>query len=190
VSRRPSIRRTLSFALAWIVFASLATPIPASAEPLYAEASGIPTFSINGGGWGHSIGMSQYGTEGFATVAGWDYETILAHYFQGTTVRTLASLGHAANPDVRVNIDKDKASRSLWTFRGYGAQLRVIGSSTVDLTANVNHRFRASGGRSTWTRTPTACATRARRLWGRPWWCTPWRAVRHSWSSRRRRAPC
>lgn len=49
-------------------------------------ASGDPdTFTFNGQGWGHGIGMSQYGAKGMAE-NGFNYEQILTHYFTGTTL--------------------------------------------------------------------------------------------------------
>jgi stage II sporulation protein D len=44
-----------------------------------------PTFFISGHGWGHGIGMSQYGAYGYA-LHGWTYERILKHYYTGTTI--------------------------------------------------------------------------------------------------------
>ena len=42
-------------------------------------------FVFSGEGWGHGIGMSQYGAKGMAE-AGFSYEQILTHYFSGTTL--------------------------------------------------------------------------------------------------------
>ncbi len=42
-------------------------------------------FRFNGTGWGHSVGMSQYGAKGMAE-AGYTYQEILAHYFVGTNL--------------------------------------------------------------------------------------------------------
>lgn len=62
------------------------------------------TFFIRGGGFGHGIGLSQYGAYGYA-LHGKDYRYILAHYYTGTalghtdpnqTVRVLLSTGSAA----------------------------------------------------------------------------------------------
>ena len=50
---------------------------------LPAAASAGTLFVIDGRGWGHGIGMSQYGARGYAE-AGWGYERILAHYYRGT----------------------------------------------------------------------------------------------------------
>ena len=42
---------------------------------------------ISGGGYGHGIGMSQYGAYGYA-LHGKDYRCILAHYYTGTSIGT------------------------------------------------------------------------------------------------------
>jgi len=49
------------------------------------EGTGVTSVTVNGKGWGHRIGMSQYGAKGFAE-KGWTAEQILTHYFQGTIV--------------------------------------------------------------------------------------------------------
>ena len=71
-----------------------------------ASAASTPatTVYISGGGYGHGIGMSQYGAYGYA-LHGWSYQQILAHYYTGTalgttnpaqTVRVLLGSGSAA----------------------------------------------------------------------------------------------
>jgi len=42
-------------------------------------------FTIWGAGWGHQVGMCQVGAAGLAEL-GWDYQAILAKYYQGCTV--------------------------------------------------------------------------------------------------------
>ena len=42
-----------------------------------------PLFVVNGRGWGHGIGLAQYGANGFAK-RGSTYPQILAHYYPGT----------------------------------------------------------------------------------------------------------
>jgi stage II sporulation protein D len=44
------------------------------------------TYKFLGRGWGHAVGMSQEGAKGMA-LAGYNYEDILRHYFQGTQVQ-------------------------------------------------------------------------------------------------------
>lgn len=51
----------------------------------YTEAT---TYVFNGSGWGHSVGLSQYGAYAMADRAGLDYEDIVTFYFPGTYVST------------------------------------------------------------------------------------------------------
>jgi stage II sporulation protein D len=53
---------------------------------LPAKADAGTLFVIDGRGWGHGVGMSQYGARGYAR-AGWGYQRILAHYYRGTELR-------------------------------------------------------------------------------------------------------
>lgn len=46
-------------------------------------AGSANTFIFSGEGWGHGVGMSQYGAKGMAE-NGFDYEEILTHYYTGT----------------------------------------------------------------------------------------------------------
>jgi stage II sporulation protein D len=48
-----------------------------------APASGATKVVVTGHGWGHGVGMSQWGAYGFAK-HGWRYDRILAHYYPGT----------------------------------------------------------------------------------------------------------
>jgi stage II sporulation protein D len=56
-----------------------------TAETTSDGAGGISSLVIKGGGYGHGIGMCQFGAIGRAR-AGQDYRTILTTYYQGTTV--------------------------------------------------------------------------------------------------------
>ena len=58
-------------------------------------ASAGTVFVIDGRGWGHGVGLSQYGARGYAE-AGWRHPRILAHYYGGTTE------GNNGNPAVFV----------------------------------------------------------------------------------------
>ena len=40
---------------------------------------------ISGHGWGHGLGMSQWGTYGYAK-HGWTFDRILGHYYSATTL--------------------------------------------------------------------------------------------------------
>jgi stage II sporulation protein D len=48
-----------------------------------ANASGGQSFLFTGRGWGHGVGMSQWGAKSLAE-SGWTYTKILQHYFPGT----------------------------------------------------------------------------------------------------------
>ena len=54
-----------------------------------APASAGTVFVIDGRGWGHGVGMSQYGARGYAE-AGWSHRRILAHYYRGTDLRVVS----------------------------------------------------------------------------------------------------
>ncbi len=48
---------------------------------------GTPQFVLTGHGWGHGIGMSQYGAYGYAQ-KGYTFDQIVEHYFPGTELTT------------------------------------------------------------------------------------------------------
>ncbi len=77
------------------------------------------SFTFMGGGWGHGVGMSQYGALGRAE-AGFSHTEILAFYYDGTTVITEPAL---ALDDVDVRISVDRATR----FIASGGTITVIG---------------------------------------------------------------
>jgi stage II sporulation protein D len=67
----------------------IATPTPTPIPP--APAGGLPaSFAITGRGYGHGVGLSQYGARGRA-LDGQTAEQILAHYFKGTTIGTVST---------------------------------------------------------------------------------------------------
>lgn len=99
--------------------------------PAFAEA----TFTVRGHGFGHGIGMSQYGAKGMAE-HGASYSSILSHFYQGTTLGSLAT-----EPIVRVAIQKDDISQGYWTVRGNNADIWVDYPGRSNSTSNF-----ASGG--------------------------------------------
>ena len=56
------------------------------AGPAAAQSS-KSTFTIKGAGFGHGVGMSQYGALGYAQ-QGWNAARILGHYYTGTSLGT------------------------------------------------------------------------------------------------------
>ena len=99
-----------------------------------------------GRGYGHGVGMSQYGALGRA-LAGQNAATIIAHYFQGTTLGPVSG-----SPNVRVMVlDKFAATTAVplvvygrggtWTITGVTGDLpaearaRMIPTTTGSTTA-------------------------------------------------------
>lgn len=101
-----------------------ATARPYAAAATKAAPVVQPTFVITGRGWGHGVGMSQWGAFGFAT-RGWTYDRILAHYYRGT------ELGAAPVSRVRVLLGEGRRTVRLgsavpFTVRdGAGARTRL-----------------------------------------------------------------
>ena len=48
-------------------------------------------YVVDGRGFGHGVGMSQYGAYGYAQREGRDFRWILGHYYPGTNVGRVAS---------------------------------------------------------------------------------------------------
>lgn len=70
-------------------------------------------FTVFGSGFGHGIGMSQWGTYGLA-LKGWSHTKILRHFYSGTSVRV------PANPvkNIRVGITYDRTLIHLTAKQG------------------------------------------------------------------------
>ena len=97
------------------------TPSP-SPTPLIAKVYTLTsTVTFYGRGYGHGVGLSQYGARGRAA-AGQGYAAILAHYFKGTT------LGTVANSQIRVLVLNDFAASSTRPLTIYGR----TGTFTID----------------------------------------------------------
>ena len=87
-----------------------------------AAASAGTVFLLDGRGWGHGVGMSQWGAEGYAR-HGFGYRKILAHYYPQThivvaTPRPIRVLLIAHQADVRIGSSApflvvDKQGRKL-----------------------------------------------------------------------------
>jgi SpoIID/LytB domain protein len=75
--------RAASLLLLTLALAAIAASAAAGAAPV--SAGGPPVFVLTGQGWGHGVGMSQWGAFGQA-LAGRGHRQILAHYYRGTTI--------------------------------------------------------------------------------------------------------
>src|SRR5438132_8726976 len=110
-----SMRRTLALASV-LLFGTGPTAPARSNDPVPA---GTATFVLTGHGWGHGVGLSQYGAYGYAQ-KGVGYAKIVLHYFPGT------ELGTAPVSRVRV--------------------LLTSGSKTMNIGSASDFRVRAAGG--------------------------------------------
>jgi stage II sporulation protein D len=84
------VRRSLVIALTFLLLgagaASARGDVPVCAAACKAAPAGSGSlFVLTGHGWGHGVGMSQYGAYGYAQ-HGWTFQQIATHYFPGTTL--------------------------------------------------------------------------------------------------------
>ncbi|MDY0339843.1 MAG: cell wall-binding repeat-containing protein [Coriobacteriia bacterium] len=114
--RLATLPGALSAIFAITLLAGLLSPGLASAETM---------FTITGHGYGHGIGMSQYGACSLAA-RGWSYSDILCHYYQGTTVGSLGyTAGSNAETVMRVALEKSDVSDAWWTVRANEGELWI-----------------------------------------------------------------
>src|SRR5687767_187598 len=89
--------------------ASLAAAAALVATLAPAPATGATRLVVDGAGFGHGVGMSQYGAYGFAR-RGARYDAILRHYYSGTQLGTTSP-----RRTIRVIL---QANRNVVSFRG------------------------------------------------------------------------
>ncbi len=77
-----------------------------------AGAAASPVFVLKGHGWGHGVGLSQYGALGRAS-GGQDYKQILGFYYDGTNV------GQTSQRKVRVLLVEGQASVTLHSSESF-----------------------------------------------------------------------
>jgi stage II sporulation protein D len=100
-----------------------------------APAGSGPLLVFSGHGWGHGVGMSQYGAFGYAQ-HGWTAQQILAHYYPGTTT------GQAPVSQVRVLLaDKKKvltiSSAVPFTVRDGHGKTHALAAGDVTFGASL-----------------------------------------------------
>ncbi|MDJ0663512.1 MAG: S-layer homology domain-containing protein [Acidimicrobiia bacterium] len=97
----------------WRVLASLAIAValvaPANAP---AAADEDATVSFVGSGWGHGVGLSQYGAYG-QSKEGYTVDQIIGHYYQGSSIGTMGEDGLDPKENLWVNLEKDRSSLLL-----------------------------------------------------------------------------
>ena len=94
-----------------LVAAIVVTLAPAS------PATAASSFTFHGSGYGHGLGMSQWGAHGLARM-GWNHPKILTHFYRGTTVERRADLPR----QIRVELTSGRTSIRL---RAEGGPVRL-----------------------------------------------------------------
>jgi stage II sporulation protein D len=119
-----------------------------------ATAEGAARFTIRGAGFGHGVGMSQYGAMGAAS-QGWDYRTILNHYYTSTALATLdaprevrvllqAQVGSAAFSGANAGGDRELSPARVYYARARGAGVQLL-SARGRVLATVAPPLRVTG---------------------------------------------
>ncbi|HKU58263.1 MAG TPA: SpoIID/LytB domain-containing protein [Gaiellaceae bacterium] len=107
---RPALRLGVLCALmcagaaASVVLGTANAAGPATTTPTLTTITSKGALVLSGHGWGHGLGMSQWGAYGYAK-HGWTYDKILAHYYVGT------SLGSESVSSVRVLVAQGKKEK-------------------------------------------------------------------------------
>ncbi|MGO1359076.1 MAG: SpoIID/LytB domain-containing protein [Brevibacterium aurantiacum] len=97
------------------------------------------SFTIKGSGFGHGVGMSQYGARGMAT-AGKSSTQILQHYYTGAKVTTMSK-----NADASLKVQLLTGKKSV-TVTPRSGRLRVkVGSKTIESGSKVTIERTSSG---------------------------------------------
>ncbi len=87
--RHRLLRRLSATAIGAALVAAIGLPTLSASADSSVKASG-GAFTLEGAGFGHGHGMSQYGAYGAAR-RGLNYQQILAFYYPGTTLKTVSS---------------------------------------------------------------------------------------------------
>lgn len=140
-----AVRRQMPPIVRVLVFAGASTLVCALALGAPSVAAADSSFAVSGRGWGHGIGLSQWGAKGYAET-GWDYTRILGWYFQKTTLGTRAEL------TVKVDLDAKKAARSSWRIAAASSSTTLTvsdytnGARSVEVTRGATVWITFSGG--------------------------------------------
>lgn len=124
--------RLLALAL---VSLSLALAASSAGAQQVQPAPGEAVFLVSGRGWGHGVGMSQYGAYGMAR-AGKSYAQILAYFYPGT------QLGKTATDEVRVLLEEGRPALTISSPQPFSAtdasgQKRKLAAGPIVLTSKL-----------------------------------------------------
>jgi stage II sporulation protein D len=120
----------LSLLAAAVTFASAPHAAPPSGPAYVAPAGSGALFLVSGHGYGHGVGMGQWGAQGYAQ-QGYSYDQILAAYYPGTT------LGDTTATSIRVLLADGKKKLTIASAKpitvedGDGIDHTLAAGSTV-----------------------------------------------------------
>jgi stage II sporulation protein D len=132
---------------ALVVLLALALWLVLLATPPAARASEATLVNISGRGWGHGIGMSQYGAAGYAQ-HGWGYKAILRHYYRGV------GFGKTSNRYVRVSLASGHTRVRVTSATGFKATdgTRIVGiGGGVEAVLTWEGGYSLAAGDKVWT---------------------------------------
>ena len=151
----PRVWTALAGLLASCAAVVVATAAPAAAEEV-AERPADGVFAVEGHGWGHGRGMSQWGAQGAAS-QGVSAETIVSTYYPGTQRTVLPAA------PIRVLLSSDEG-RDTTVLPATGLQVTDVSTGTTQVLPSGPSRWRVvvdSAGLhlqrldgSTWTASP------------------------------------
>lgn len=102
----------LSALVAAVTLASAPHAAPSPGKQYVAPSGSGALFLFSGHGWGHGVGMGQWGAQGYA-LQGYTYDQILAAYYPGTTS------GQTSTTSIRVLLASGKKSLTISTGKPY-----------------------------------------------------------------------
>jgi stage II sporulation protein D len=140
-------------ALPALAATSPSTPDPGAPSPIGAAGPRLPaSFVLSGGGYGHGVGMSQYGAQAQA-LAGRSAAQILASYYTRTALTSVRDdadirvqiVGGAASTRITTSTDDELGGRYVVAYgrrvlRGRPGDRLVITASGSGVRAALTHR--------------------------------------------------
>ena len=144
--RRAGLRRGARAALlSSALLAGAAGGVVALSPPAAAYSS--PTVSLVGHGYGHGHGMGQWGALGYA-LAQTSYQSIVGHYYGGTTLSDLSTAQEATN--VRVALTENNGNSVIVTsgsaFTVTGTSITVAAGGAVYMDPNGSGQWTVQTG--------------------------------------------
>src|SRR3954453_9741520 len=118
---------------------ALATAGLAALAALAAAAPARADLVLNGHGWGHGVGLSQYGAYGYALLENRDHAWILGHYYTGT------ALARSGRGTLRVLLRRTRTPRLCGVTRlrdARGRRLRLSDTRVYALSQLAGGRVR------------------------------------------------